>query len=1221
MVLDADREDRRSIDISVRILGPIEIERGGRLIELSGRRERAVFALLLVHAGRIVPVDRMTEDLWEGNPPPTAVTSLRSHVSRVRKALATGGVDDLLVTRDAGYALQVGSLRLDATEFEQHVAAGRTLLASGRPEEAASRLTGALELWRGTPFGEIGASAFARAEVTRLEEAFKAAREDRIDADLLAGRHRELTAELDALVVEEPLRERLWGQRMLALYRCGRQADALRAYSEVRTLLAEHLGILPSAALQQLEVSILCQDPVLDQPHRSEVPAPTAAPDRPLIVPARDRDDGAAPCPPPPLPPELCAVRADTAFVGRSREVEVLARAWEGVTTGVAQRVFLAGEPGIGKTTLAAAAATLAHERGGAVLLGRCDRDALTPYQPFVEALRRFVQTCSAGCLARQTLADLREVGRLVPELAERVPELEPLAPGADADRYSLFEAVTSFLATVAAAHPLVLVLDDLHWADTPTCLLVRHLVRRAPQARILLVGTYRDVDLTPDHPLTEVLADLRREHGVERLLVRGLDEDEIGDLVTAMAGADLGTDAPALVGALHRETAGNPFFVREIVRHLQGSAASPSEWGDELGRRTVGLPESVREVVGRRVSALSQLAAGALVLAAVMGTQFDLDTIETVGELESGQVLDAADEAAAAGLIAEVDRRPGWYEFTHALIREVLYSSVSASRRLRLHRAIGEALEARDPADRSSDQLLARHFIESAPVGGARDKAILYSRRASAAAMEQLAYEEAASHLERALEVHRAAGDADPATRIDLLVQLGQAHWRVGTAATQATFEQAAAEARALGDSDRFARAVVGLGLDAGGFASTIRADRGLIELMEEALGAIGPADSEPRVRLLSRLAIERYFTPRRLEGRDLASEALAVAGRLGDDRLRLVALHAMAWATFAPSEPPAGRLAQVAEVADLAEAVGDREMAYRAEVLRQQTLLEIGDLAGADASCVRMEHLVDELRMPRFTPWVRSYRATRAFLAGELADADRLATEALAEALERGTDTDAALVLIGGQQMAVRIHRDGLGPFAASLQAMAEDLADQESVHAMLPVLYREIDRPDEAAASYRAAAARWARVPRDATWLIYAWALGVTCRYAGGARTAKPLYDEVLPYADRWAVATSSICFGPMSLALAGYASVLGWHDAALAHVEAGLASARAERTPVFVAAALVEQAEVLLARDAAGDRRAARAALNEAAHLGVGLGLTALLGRCHRLGRLV
>jgi tetratricopeptide (TPR) repeat protein len=482
---------------------------------------------------------------------------------------------------------------------------------------------------------------------------------------------------------------------------------------------------------------------------------------------------------------------------------------------------------------------------------------------------------------------------------------------------------------------------------------------------------------------------------------------------------------------------------------------------------------------------------------------------------------------------------------------------------------------------------------------------------------MEHLAYEEAVAYLERALDVLAASDEPDDATRIDLLVLLGHAHWRVGSAATSSVFERAAAEARALGDGERFARAVVGLGLDAGGFASSAQANYELIVQMEEALEGVGPGDSEQRVRLLSRLAIERYFTPLREQGRRQSEEALAMADRMGDDRARLVALHARAWASFEPREPPAERLRRVAEIEALAHDVGDREMLYRAEVLRQQTLLELGDMGAADASGARMEQLVNELRMPRFAPWVRSYRATREFVAGHLTEADRLSSDALEEAVQRGTDAEAAMVLIGGQQMAIRIYRDGLEPIADALQAMAADLKDQDVVLAMLPVLYRELDRQPEAIEAYRVAVERRAEVARDATWLIYAWALGVSCRFSQGAETAQELYDELLPYADRWAVSTPSICFGPVSLALAGYASVLEWHDAALAHVESALASAVAEHAPVFAAAALVERAEVLLARDEDDDRRLAMVALNEATHLNVGLGLSSLLARATRL----
>ncbi len=1217
MVPERDKEDRGDIDnISVRILGPLEIERGGRLIELSGRRERAVLALLLVHAGQSVSLDRMTDDLWEGHPPASAVTTLRAHVSRVRKALASGGVDDLLLTQDSGYSVRVDGIGLDSVEFERHAEEGRRLLEHGDADGAARLLRGAMGLWRGSPFGDVGASGFARAEVTRLEEAYRTVREDRIDADLMAGRHRELCAELDALVVEEPLRERLWGQRMIALYRAGRQAEGLRAYTQLRTSLAEHLGILPSPALQQLEVAMLCQDPVLDAPAARHRPLAQLASVLEVLPSATEPDDEEV-CVPPPLPAELTSINDDTLFVGREEELDLLDRAWAKVAGGTAQRVFLAGEPGIGKTTIASAVAARAFADGAAVLLGRCDRDALTPYQPFVEALRRFVQTCSSGCLARQSASDLREVGRLVPELAERMPGPQARVAAEDADRFGLFEAVTSFLATVAEAHPLVLVLDDLHWADKPTCLLLRHIVRRAPHAPILLLGTYRDVDLTADHPLTDVLADLRRETAVDRVHLAGLGEADIADLMAAMTGTDLDSVAPMMADTLRRETGGNPFFVREVVRHLQRSDARPEAWGDDLARGEAGLPESVREVVGRRVSALSPPAAGALKLAAVIGATFDLETLLVVGDLGPAEVLDAIDEAAAAGIVVEVPRQAGWYAFSHSLIREVVYASLSTARRLRVHRAVGEALERRTGPDAPSHQVLAHHFLEAGPSGDAQQKAILYSEWASSAAMEHLAYEEAVDYLERALEVQAESDESDPETRIDLLILLGHAHWRIGTTITTATFERAAEEARMLGDGERFARAVVGLGLDAGGFAASIRANEQLIELMEDALEGVGSEDSELRVRLLSRLAIERYFTPRRHEGRLLSAQALAIADRMEDPRARLVALHAQAWSTFAPSEPPRHRLAQVVEIAALAEHLGDHEMSYRAEVLRQQTLLEIGDVAGAEASVDRMDQLVSDLRMPRFAPWVRSHRATGAFIAGRLEEADRLSAEALEDAMERGTETEAALALIGGQQMAVRIHRDGLEPFAEALQHMAEVLDEQDVVMAMLPVLYRELDRPEEARSAYRVAAIRRALVPRDGTWLIYAWALGASCRIGDGAEWAEELYTELLPYADRWAVATPSICFGPISLGLAGYASCLGWHDAALAHAEAGLASARAQSAPVFTADALVVQAECLLARDQPGDRDAARAALDDATPFCERFGLTTLAGRAARL----
>src|SRR5690242_15083367 len=250
------------------ILGPLEVSRAGRAVPLGGPRQRAVLALLLLEANRVVSMDRLAEDLWAGHPPDGWVTTVQIYVSHLRRALepdrARGAAGEVLVTRGRGYLLRVDRERLDAARFQDGFTAGRAALEAGRYAEAAGTLRQALGLWRGQVLADLADYAFTRPEAARLEELRLAAVEARIDADLALGRHDALTAELEQLAGEHPMRERLHGQLMLALYRCGRQADALAAYRHVRELLAGELGVDPGEPLRRLHASILAHDQVLD---------------------------------------------------------------------------------------------------------------------------------------------------------------------------------------------------------------------------------------------------------------------------------------------------------------------------------------------------------------------------------------------------------------------------------------------------------------------------------------------------------------------------------------------------------------------------------------------------------------------------------------------------------------------------------------------------------------------------------------------------------------------------------------------------------------------------------------------------------------------------------------------------------------------------------------------------------------------------------------------
>ncbi|MDP9182763.1 MAG: AAA family ATPase, partial [Actinomycetota bacterium] len=442
-----------------------------------------------------------------------------------------------------------------------------------------------------------------------------------------------------------------------------------------------------------------------------------------------------------PLPSRL-AVTPATGVIGRVLERELLVTTLKAAFAGEGHRVvLLSGEPGIGKTTLAGDLAQRAHGDGATVLYGRCDEDLGVPYQPFVEALGDFVAHALEGALLALDERHLSELSRLLPQVRHRIPALaEPPSTDADAERYLLFGAITAVLAAMAATAPVVLVLDDLHWADKPTVLLLRHLVATLGRAEVLVVGTYRDSDLTVTHPLTEGLAALRREAAVERIAVNGLDDNGVVALLEGLAGHEMADDGIALAHAVRRETDGNPFFTAEVLRHLSETGAIRQEagrWVAAVALSSIGLPESVREVVGQRVRRLGDHVAHVLTMASVIGRDFGLAQLARVAERNEDDVLDALEEAARAAVVTEVKGRSERFTFTHALFQHTLYDELSASRRARTHRRIGELLEAEcgdDPGDRIGE--LAHHWMAAATPAEA-GKAAGYARRAGQRALD----------------------------------------------------------------------------------------------------------------------------------------------------------------------------------------------------------------------------------------------------------------------------------------------------------------------------------------------------------------------------------------------------------------------------------------------------------------------------------------------------
>jgi DNA-binding SARP family transcriptional activator len=724
-----------------RILGPLEVVADETAIPLGPEKQRALLAVLLLNANRIVSQQRIIEELWD-LAPSTAPKAIQTHVSRLRKILPEGS----LKTRPPGYVLELAPGQLDLERFEQLRDEGRAALASDDPELAAARLAEALSLWRGPALAEFASEPLSRSEGARLEELHLGTLEEQIEASLVLGKHAELVGQLEALVARYPLRERLRGQLMLALYRSGRQAEALAAYQDGRRTLVEELGLEPSRALQDLERAILRHDSTLDTlPDAARRSAERAQLHREDVAPVWGADGGP--------------------FVGREHELEKLRGLLAEAYAGRGRLVLLTGEPGVGKTRIAAELARLASALGAQVLWGRCyEREGAPPYWPWLQAIRPYVATCRPDRLRLELGPGAGAIADVLPEVRDRLGEVESPrgAPDERQARFRLLDAIASFLRRAAQREPLVLVLEDLHGADAASLALLDFVARELETTRLLVVGMYRDVEIARGHPLRQTLAELARDRLYERLALGGLPPEDVASFMGTALGED---PSPSLVAAVHDRTGGNPLFMTEVVRILV-----------QEGRRDWdgGVPEGVREVIGLRLDKLSPQCNEALRVASVIGREFGLDQL---GPLVDGctdeELLAAVEEALAARLLTEAPGSPGRFRFAHPLIRETLEAELSSARRVRLHGRIAATLEelyGASAAARAAE--LAYHFAEAETVTGP-EKVVHYCRLAGEQAYAAHAYDDAIRHFQRALAAREGAPmDDDTAELVFALVR-----------------------------------------------------------------------------------------------------------------------------------------------------------------------------------------------------------------------------------------------------------------------------------------------------------------------------------------------------------------------------------------------------------------------------------------------------------------
>jgi tetratricopeptide (TPR) repeat protein len=845
------------------------------------------------------------------------------------------------------------------------------------------------------------------------------------------------------------------------------------------------------------------------------------------------------------------------------------------------------------------------HDEGGVVLAGRCDEDMGVPYQPFVEALRHFVDHTSPSELKERLGRYAGELVRLVPDLSEQAPDLaQPLQSDPETERYRLFDAVTAWLSAASAEDALVLVLDDLQWAAKPTLLLLRHIVR-APDAKgLLILGTYRDTELTHDHALVELVADLRRNGALERLPLSGLDDLAVTAIVEQAAGHALDEDGVALARSIYRETEGNPFFVREVLRHLAETNAIEQEEGQWITRvpiEQLGIPEGIRDVVGRRLSRLSKEANNALRVAAVVGAEFDVDQLQAAGELAESRLLAALDEAVEARLASEVS--PTRFRFSHALVRTTLYESLTGARKVALHRRVAKAIESLH--GRALDDhlpALAHHWARASAPSADTAKAVDYAARAGDRALAQLAHDEAAAYYRQALELLKVAeGSPDDGRPVELLIALGDAQRRAGDPAHRETLLEATRLAANQSDADAQIRAV--LANSRGYFPSTIgEVDGERVAALEAAL-AVGLDDTPTRARLLANLGLELTYTRDPERRLNLADEALAIA-RVGGDAATIAHVLLRRWFTIPYVSTLPERLANSAELIPLAEGLGDPVMTAQALLLRSRCLFEAGDIERADRALEAAARLADDLAQPTLRWQVGLVVTARTILAGDLEAGERQVQAGFE--LGQATGQGDAPTFLAGLLFMIRLEQGRLGELEALVAERVAAVPHLILLPAMLARLLCELDRPEEAREYYERVAANLTDLPVDVQWMHTVPHCAVVCAQLGDQPRARVLFDLLTGCASE-IIFTAGGVQGARAHYLALLARTLGDLDEAQRRFAEAATTHERIGAPTWLAHTRLEWARMLLARRQPGDAERARELLGQALATARDLGL--------------
>jgi DNA-binding SARP family transcriptional activator/tetratricopeptide (TPR) repeat protein len=940
-------------EVAVRVLGPVQLLGvGGDVIELPSAAQRRLLGVLAIHAPTPVRAEYLCSvlDVTSG--------ALRTSVSRLRRLVG----DEALRTTVGGYRLDV---RVDAD-----LACAELKVADGDPV----RIARALDRWVGDALEEFADEPWAVGEAVRLGAIRAAAIEDLGEALLLDRRPDEALAVLEPHIVEHPHRDRPRGLAIRALAASGRQTDALRAFQRYRDELAETVGTEPSAELREID--------------RRVAAGWDGSDDRTSVAGAGSVD----PTPPHVSPPLHEVLAAVPTSVGRCRELTILADAAEQARHQGVRAVLVSGGAGIGKTTLLA---TFARQASGwDVFYGRCDEHVVVPFHPFQSLVGRVVDTLPSPSLMAHTAACGGDLLRLVPYVASRVGLSAP-SPGDDGtDRQRMFDAVLDIVERAAAVAPLVLMLDDLHWAEPAAPRLLRYLLENLGTAPVLFVLGSRD-PAEVDTAITDAAPELAR------IDLTGLDEIELGALVHERLAEAAGRDVGPVVARLHTETAGNPLFAEHLLRHWIDTRqiAIHHDVVAPIPSTAQELSPVLRDIVWHRVAALGPEAQPVLTAAAVFGVQFNQQVLAKMTDLPDEKVAALLGRAVAAGILADHPSLSGNVRFTHALVARALEAELGDRATTTLH---AQAFEAMVAAQVTPPVELAPQLARHAELGGLLDEAQRWATAAGELALSHLAPSEAVRWFGTALDHASTLGRPD-AERADLLVRLGEAATRAGDPRALETIRRGAELAEACGADATLIRAA--LATTRGSLRSLWAGEQ--LAIVEAAVARAEGTDLATRARLTALLAQSLGHTGETDRRQAAALGALELARASLDPTLLVRVAPDVLYALWTPGAA-ATRAELAAEATAIADEGGDPHLAFVVHHVAYGAAVCVGDARTAARYLERLHDIADEIGEPLMRWHVGILDAHVATMEARFADAERIASETLELGMEIG-DPDA--------------------------------------------------------------------------------------------------------------------------------------------------------------------------------------------------------------------